>query len=118
LPSALPAKDLPREQTEILTVRRMRRIDIHVVESDVDIVHECISDSDNCLTRNGDLDNQNDSDDDCAADVESDIENANGIEDPECSEQQDESAATNISRLICPVLKSKRWAEMILVMFN
>jgi len=41
------------------------------------------------------VDNPNHSDDDCAADDESDIGPNNGIEDPECPEQQDLSATPN-----------------------
>jgi len=46
-----------------------------------------MSDTENCLNWDGDLDNRHDSKDDCAAEDESDIEHNNGIEEPECSEQ-------------------------------
>jgi hypothetical protein len=42
------------------------------------------------------LDNPNDSEDDCAADNESDIGPNSGIEDLECPEQQDVRAASNV----------------------
>jgi hypothetical protein len=64
------------------------------------------------------LDNPNDSEDDCAADDESDIGPDNGIEDPECPEQQDVSAAPNVPGLVRPTRKSQRQAEMLLVTGN
>jgi hypothetical protein len=53
------------------------------------------------------LDNHSDSKEDCAADNESDIEPNNGIEDPECPEQQDVSAAPNLPGLVWPTRNSK-----------
>jgi len=50
----------------------------------------------NWLNGNDDLDNPNDSEDDCGADVQSDIEQDNGMEDPECAEPRDVSAAPNV----------------------
>jgi len=64
------------------------------------------------------LDNRNDSEEDCAADDESDIEPNTGIEDPECPEQQDVSAAPNVPGLVRPTRKSKRQAEKVLVTVN
>jgi len=64
------------------------------------------------------LDNPNDSEDDCAADDEFDIGPNKGIEDPECPEQQDVSAAPNVPRLVRPTRKSKRQAEKVLVTVN
>jgi hypothetical protein len=87
LPPALSAKDLPGGQTQILNVRQIRRINCHPVESDHDSAPESISDTDDWLNWNGDWDNPNDSEDDCAADDESDIRLNNGIDDPECPEQ-------------------------------
>jgi len=60
----------------------------------------------------------NDSEDDCAADDESDIEQNNGIEDSESPEQQDVSAAPNVPGLVWPTRKSKRQAEKVLVTVN
>jgi len=65
-------------------------------------------DSDNCLVWNGVLDNPNDSEVLCEAEVESDIELDNGIEDPESPEQWDMSAPPIISRWIQPTWKSKK----------
>jgi len=55
--------------------------------------------------------NQLNSEDDCAADDESDLEHNNGIEDLECPEQQDVSAAPNVLGLVRPTRKSKRQAD-------
>jgi len=96
LPPALSAKDLPGGRTQILNVRRIRRINRHPVESDKDSAPESISDTDDWLNWNGDLDDPIDSEEDCAADDESNIEPNNAIEDPECPEQQDVSAESNV----------------------
>ena len=68
LPPALSAKDLPGGRTQILNVRRIRRINCHPVESDEDSAPECISDTNDWLNWYCSLDNPNDSEDDCAAD--------------------------------------------------
>jgi len=83
LPPPLSAKDLPGGWTQILNVRRIRRINQHPVESDDDSAPDSISDTEDWLNWNGDLDNSNDSEDDYAADVESDMDQDNSIEDPE-----------------------------------
>jgi len=49
LPTALSAKDLPGGRTQILNVRRIRRINHHPVESDDDSAPESISDTDDWL---------------------------------------------------------------------
>jgi len=96
LPQALYAKDLPGGRTQILNVRRIRRINCHPVESDDNSEPESISDTDDWLMWNGDLDIPNDSEEDFAADDGSDIEHNNGIEVPKCPEQQDVSAAPKV----------------------
>jgi len=118
LPPALSAKDLPGGRTQSLDVRRIRKINRHPVQSDVDRAPESISDTDDWLNWNGDLDNPNDSEEDCAADNESDIEPNTGIEDPECPEQQDVSAVPNVPGLVRPTWKSKWQAEKVLVTVN
>jgi hypothetical protein len=87
LPQPLSAKDLPGGRTQILNVRRIRRINCHPVETDEDSAPENIPDTKDWLNWNGDLDNANDSEDDCTADVESDMEQDNSIENPESKEQ-------------------------------
>jgi len=79
LPPALSAKDLPGGRTQILNVHRIRRINCHPVESDEDSAPHSISDTDDWLHWNGDLDNPLDSEDDCAAGDESDLERNNGL---------------------------------------
>ena len=86
LPPPLSAKDLPGGQTQILNVRRMERINCHAVASAQNSSHESISDSEDWLNWNRDLDNPNDSEDECFADVESDMRPDTSIEDPECPE--------------------------------
>jgi len=115
LPPALSAKDLPGGRTQILNVRRIQRINRQPPESDKDSAPESLSDTDDWLNWNGNLCNPNDSEDGCAADDESDIEQYNGIEDLECPEQQNVSAMPNVPGLVRPTLKSKRQAEMVLL---
>jgi len=81
-------------------------------------VPESISDTEDWLNWNGDLDNPNDSEDDCAADIESTIEQDNSIEDPECPEQRAVSAAPNDPGLIRPTRKANRPAGMVWMMVN
>jgi len=61
LPPALSAKNLPRGRTQIMNVRRIRRFNLHSVESNEDSAPESISDTEGWLNWNGDLDNPNDS---------------------------------------------------------
>jgi hypothetical protein len=107
LPPALSAKDYPGGRTQILNVRRIRRIHRHPVESDEHSSHESLLDTEDCLNWNGDLDNPNDSEEYCAAAEKSDIEHNNGSEDPECPEEQDVIAAPNVPRLVRPIRNSE-----------
>jgi len=118
LPPALSAKNHHGGRTQILNVRQIRILTRHPVESEDNSAPESISDTDDWLNWNGDLDNPNDSKDDCAADDESDIGPNNGIEDPECPEQQDVSAAPNVPGLVRLNRKSNRQAEKVLVTVN
>jgi len=111
LPPALSANDLPGGRTQILKIRRIRRINRHPMESDEANAPESISNTEDWLNWNRDFDNPNDTNDDCSADVESDIEQDNGIDDPECPEQRDVSTAPNVPGLIRPTRKSKRQVE-------
>ena len=88
------------------------------MESDEDSAPQSISDTKDWLNWNCDWDNPNDSEQDCTAADGSNIEHNNGIEDPECPEQQDVSAAPNVPRLVRPTRKSKRQAEKVLVIVN
>jgi len=118
LPPPLSAKDLPGGRTQILNVRRIRKINRHPVESDEDRAPESISDIEDWLNWNGDLDNPNDSEDDCAGDVESDMEKENTFEDAESPRQRDVSAAPNVPGLTRRRRKSKRHAEKVFLTVN
>jgi len=117
-PPALSAKDVPGGWTQVLNAYGIRRIDHHPVESDEDCAPESISDTEDSLNWNGDLDNPYDSKGNCTADVESDIEQDNGVEDLECQEQQVVIAAPNVPGLIWPTGKSIRQAEKVLATVN
>jgi len=103
MPPALSAKDLPGGQTQIFKVHRIGRIKRHTVHSEEDSATHGISDTADWLNGKGDLDYPNDSEDDCGSDFESDIEQGNTIEDPECPEQLDVSATLNVPGLIRPM---------------
>jgi len=118
LPSALSAKDLPGVRTQLLNVHCIRRINRHPVESNEDSSPDGISDTDDWLNGCGDLNNPNNSDEDCTADDDSDIEHNKCIKVPECPEQQDVSTAPNVPGLIQPTRKSKSQAEQVLVTVN
>jgi hypothetical protein len=75
-------------------------------------------DTNDWLNWNGDLENPNDSEDDCAADDESDLESNTGIEDPECPEQLYVTAEPNVPGLVGRTLKSQRPAEIVLLTVN
>jgi hypothetical protein len=118
LPPALSAKYLPGGRTQTSNVHRILRINLHPVESVEDSPPESISDTDDWLNWNGDLYDPNDSNDDCAVDVECDIERDNSIEDPQCPEQRVVSAAPNVPGLIRPTRKSTRQSETVSVTVN
>jgi len=118
VPPALSAKNLPGGRTQVLNVRRIKRIDRHPAESDDDSSPESIIDTENWVNWNGDLDNPNDSEDDWEADNESDMELDNGSEVSETLEVQNVSAAPNVPGLIRPIRHSKKKVEMALVTVN
>jgi hypothetical protein len=101
-----------------LNARRIPRINRHPVESDEDSAHESILETEDWLNWNADLDNPNDSDDDCGTDDEFDKEQDNNIEDPESPEQQNVCAATSVPGLIAPRRMSKRHTEKVIVTVN
>jgi hypothetical protein len=102
----------------VLNVRRIKRIDRHPAESDEDSSPESISDTENWLNWNGDLDNPNDSEDDWEADNEPDMELDNGSEESETPELRTVSVAPNVSELIRPILQSKKKVEKALLTVN
>jgi hypothetical protein len=71
-----------------LIIHRIKRIICHSVERDQNSSAECISDTENWLYWNGDLDNPNHSKHDWEADNTSDLELHNGIEDSDTLEQR------------------------------
>jgi hypothetical protein len=75
-------------------------------------------DTEDWLNWNGDLDNPNDREDDCAADVESDMDQDNSIEDPESPEQHNVSTAPNVPRVIWPTQMLKRHGKKVVVTVN
>jgi hypothetical protein len=83
-----------------------------------DCTPETIADTDDWLHGNGDLDDPNDSEEDCSADNDSDMEYNNCFEDPECPEKQDVSGAPNVPGLVRPTRKTKRQAEKVIMTVN
>ena len=118
LPPALAAKDLPGGRTQILNVRRWRRIIRHPVETDEDSTPGITLHTANWLDWVRDIDDWKDSANDCAADIESDCKPDNVIKDQECPERRDVSATTHVPRLVRPTRKSKRESEMVMVTVN
>jgi hypothetical protein len=108
LPPALSAKDLGGRRTQIYNVSQIRSINRHPVESDEDCTPASISDTEDWLNWKRDLYTQNNTVDNCMADFESDIQQGNGIENPECPKQWDVSATPTVPGLIRPIQKSKR----------
>ena len=118
VPPAWSAKVLPGGRTQVLNVRRIKRIDCHPPESHEDSSPESISDTENWLNWNGDLDNPNDSDDDWEVDNESDTELDNGSEVSQTLEVRNVGAAPNVPGLIRPIRQSKKKVEKALVTVN
>jgi len=83
-----------------LDARRIKRIDCHPAESVEDSSPERISDTENWLNWNADLDNPNDSEDDWEADNESDTEQDNGSEVSQTLEVRNVSDALRVPGLI------------------
>jgi len=75
-------------------------------------------DTEGWLNWNDDLDNPKDTEDNCMAEVESDIEQGNGIDEPGCTYQRDMSAPPYVPRFIWPTWKSNRQAERVFVTVN
>jgi hypothetical protein len=118
LPPALSEKDLPGRRTQVLTVCRFRKMNHHPGNSQADSVPESISYIESWSHRDVNLDCPNDSDDDSAAEVKSEMEQENAIENWECPEMPDLNVMPNVPGLIRPTRKSKRQADMVLVTVN
>jgi hypothetical protein len=96
VPLALSANALSGGQTQILIVRRIKRIDYYPGESTEECSPESISDTEHWLNWNGDLDIPNESEDDWEPDNESNMELDNGSEASETLEQRNVSATPNV----------------------
>jgi hypothetical protein len=118
LPPDLSAKNLLGGRTRILNVSRIQRINRHPVEGDEDSAKQTISDTNNWLHWNADLDNANEREEEWVVDNDSDIEHNNGINDSECPEQKDLRAAPNVPGLVWPTQKSKIQTRMVLLTLN
>jgi hypothetical protein len=101
----LSANDRLGGSIQIWNVRKVKIIDLYLVESNVQSTPKSISDTENWLNWNGDLDYQNVREDNWEADDESDLEQDNGIEDPETLAQRDVNATPNVPGFIRP----SRW---------
>jgi len=96
----------------------MKRNDRHRAEGDEDSSPESISDSENWLNWNGDLDTPNDSEDDWQAENESYKELDNCSDVSETLEVRNVSAAPNVPGLIRPKRQSKKKVEKALLAVN
>ena len=110
LPPALSAKDIPGGQTQALNDCRISRTNRHQAEWDVDSAPESISDSENWLNWNCDLDHPNVSDDNWEEDDETIVNWDNGIECQGSPERQDVSVLPNFPGLIRPTGRSMKKA--------
>jgi len=79
---------------------------------------ECISDTEHWLNWTSNFNNPKDSEVNCVADIESNMERDSGIKDPVYPAQQDVSATPNVPGLIRPTQKSKRLAKQVLMTIN
>jgi len=111
LPPSLSPKDHFGGQTHELILRWVKRINRHPAKSDEDSGLETIVHTEICLYQNGAMDNPNATDDDCEADIESDMELNNCIENPECPARRDVSVAANVPGLRRPTYSSMKKAE-------
>jgi hypothetical protein len=81
VPPAFSAKDLPGGRTQVLNVCQIKQIDRYPADCDEDSSPESISDPENWLNGNGDLDNPNNREDNLEEDNESDMELDNSSKD-------------------------------------
>jgi len=106
LPATLSAMDLTGGRTQVLNVCRIGRIDHYSAKCDDDSAAESISDTENWLDCNVDLDDPNASDDTWEKNNKSDIKLDNDIDGPDSLGHWDDSAAPNVHWLIRPTLRS------------
>jgi hypothetical protein len=118
VPPALSANNLPGGRTILLNICQINRINGHAAESDENRSPDSISDTENWLNWNADLDNRNDSEDNWEAGNESDMEWNNGSDDSDTPEQPNVSAVPNVPRLIWPILTATKKVQKALIMVN
>jgi len=118
LPPALSATDLPGGWTQAFTARQIRRINQHPAESGQDSSAESLSNTENWLDWNGDIDNPYESKAALEADDESDVQQDNAMEDPDSPNKRDVSAAQNVPGLILQTRRSNKMAEKVLMTVN
>jgi len=117
-PPALSAMNLPGGRTQILNDRQIRRINCYSVEIDENSTPYSISGTEDLLNWNGHVDSSTDSEDDCAENIESETEWANGVEAPECPEARDVSMLPNVPWSILPIWKSMKHGAMVELTVN
>jgi len=117
-PPALSAKDLLGAPTQLVNEGWIQTNDQHPAESDENSAPESISDTENWLNWNGDLDNWNVNEDDWEAENASDSAQDTVIEDPETPAQWDVSASPNVPGLLWPSRHSKKKAKRLVMMVS
>lgn len=100
LPAAFAPPDHPGGQTQVFNVRRIKRINHHLAESEEQCPPDSISDTENWRNWNGDLVNLNVDEVNRVAKIESHSQLDHVIEGPEIPEHRDISAAPHFPRLI------------------
>jgi len=106
LPPALSAKNLAGEQTPVSKLGKFKYINRHPAKRNDDSASDSISNTENWLDWNGELDNPNVSEDDCEGDNEFEIVSDDGINDPECQDQRNMCDTMNLLELIGSTLRS------------
>jgi hypothetical protein len=95
LPPAVSTKDIAGGRTQILNVCQIPIMNRPPVECDEHCAPQSMSVTEDWLNLNGDLENPNDNENNCAADVEPCNDQDNCIKDPHCPQQRDVSTMPN-----------------------
>jgi hypothetical protein len=114
----MSAKNLRGGQAHVVNGRQIIWIDRHPTESDEDCAPERISDRENGLYRNRDLDIPIDNEEHWDAENESEIELDNTVEDTETPAQRHVRAALNVPELIRHTRRSKKKVEKVIMLVN
>jgi len=118
VPPSFSAQDLPGGRTHVLNVRWIEHIYRHPAHSDENCSPKSISDNENWLNCNGDLDNPNDSEDNWEGDNESDMDLDNSKDNSETPEVRNVSVVLNVPGFIWPIRQSKRKVEKVFLTAN